>query len=93
MLIREDLKAHKLSDALNRFGCTDNPRLPYLTDLALITAGFKDISSELYDFYFRLQDKHIRQLTDEPESLTKAVVEIYGELRAKRKKMSMPGKV
>ena len=80
LLIREDLKAHKLAECLNALGGGGSPYQADLTDVVLIAAGFKDWPNEVYDFYFQLLHKYSAELNGSNTELMKTVMKVYHEL-------------
>jgi hypothetical protein len=82
-LIREDLKAHKLSNALNEIGSVETPYLSDMSALVLAAAGFDERTDDMYNFYFGLMDKYSSKLNGDNEVLMKQVMKVYVRLNVK----------
>jgi len=84
LLIREDLKAHKLAHILNEIiGSCECAYLPDLTDAVLDLAGFSEAcrTNEFYDTYYKMMGKYIALLNGNDEVLARVAGVILLELR------------
>ena len=79
-LIREDLKAHKLSNTLNEVGSMESPYLSDMSALVLSAAGFDERSDDLFNFYFKILDKYSRKMNGDNEVTMKMVMKVYVKL-------------
>jgi len=85
-LISEELKTRKLLNALASIGCDGSFCTPDLCDLVFAYVGFNDRPEELYDFYFRLLDKHCQKVTSENSRPVKEALEIYSVLLEEKRR-------
>ena len=84
LLIREDLKAHKLTYILNEIiGSCECAYLPDLTDAVLDVAGFSEMcrTNEFYDTYYKMMGKYLALLNGNNEELERVAGVVLLELR------------
>ena len=84
LLIREDLKAHKLAYILNEIiGSCECAYLPDLTDAVLDVAGFSVAcrTNDFYDAYYQMMAKYLSLLNGNDEVLERVAGAVLIELR------------
>jgi hypothetical protein len=85
-LIKEELKTRKFFSGLSQIDCDGSFYQSDLSQLVLTTAGFGERPDDLYDFYFRLMERHSEKLEPNHEKVIKASFEVYLELMMEKKR-------
>jgi hypothetical protein len=79
-LIKEELKTRKFFNGLSQIDCDGSFYQPDLSQLVLTIIGFDERPDDLYDFYFRLVERHIEKIGPDHEKVIQESFEIYLEL-------------
>ncbi|HEY0655478.1 MAG TPA: hypothetical protein VGD65_20225 [Chryseosolibacter sp.] len=91
-LIREDLKSQKLFSIIDQLNMGDCPYQPHLAKPILSQLNLDDGSDEIFQFYYRLIEKHARKLHGDQKSLMKQTMKVYlalmGEKERRKGKVS-----
>lgn len=79
-LIAEELKSRKLFLVLSKVGLDYSFYQPHLDTAILSCIGLDHNSHEVFDSYDVLLDKYADKVKDDPKSLMKQALKVYGEL-------------
>lgn len=85
-LIREDLKSQKLFSIIDQLNMGDCPYQSHLAKPILSQLNLDDGSDEIFQFYFRLIEKHSRKLQGDTRSLMKQTMKVYVELMSEKRR-------
>lgn len=90
-LIREDLKSQKLFSIIDQLNMGDCPYQSHLAKPILSQLNMDDGSDEIFQFYFRLIEKHARKLHGDSKSLMKQTMKVYVALMGEKERRRASG--